>query len=51
MAFTYYNYTDTEISELKFNLFGNAFREDSKYRPVSSAIPPKRITTARVTAI
>ena len=41
MAVTYYNYTDTEISELKFNLFGNAFREDSKYRPVSSGYTAK----------
>ncbi|MDE6868089.1 MAG: M1 family metallopeptidase, partial [Clostridia bacterium] len=35
--FTYYNATDNEISELKFNLFGNAFRQDAQYAPVSDA--------------
>ncbi|MDE5943162.1 MAG: M1 family metallopeptidase [Clostridia bacterium] len=35
--FTYYNCTDNEISELKFNLFGNAFRQDALYSPVSDA--------------
>ena len=25
----YYNCTDTEISDLKFNLYGNAFRKDA----------------------
>lgn len=33
--FTYYNNTDNEISDLKFNLWGNAFREDAQYKPVS----------------
>lgn len=33
--FTYYNDTDNEISDLKFNLFGNAFREGAQYSPVS----------------
>ncbi len=32
----YYNCTDTEISDLKFNLYGNAFRKDAAYPPVSS---------------
>ena len=36
MTFGYYNDTETEITELKFNLFGNAFREGAKIRPVSS---------------
>lgn len=36
MDFTFVNDTDTEISQLKFNLFGNAFRKDAKFRPVSS---------------
>lgn len=33
--FDYFNDTDNEISDLKFNLFGNAFREDSAYPPVA----------------
>ena len=39
--FTYYNSTDNEISELKFNLFGNAFRQDAQYSPVSDAYSAK----------
>ncbi|MDE6586375.1 MAG: M1 family metallopeptidase [Clostridia bacterium] len=31
----YYNSTDNEINCLKFNLYGNAFREDAKLKPVS----------------
>lgn len=31
----YYNSTDNEISCLKFNLYGNAFREGAKFKPVS----------------
>ena len=33
---SYYNDTDNAISELKFNLFGNAFREGAKYSPISA---------------
>lgn len=33
--FTYYNDTDNEIGDLKFNLFGNAFREGAQHSPVS----------------
>ena len=33
---TYYNDTETAIKELKFNLFGNAFRKGAKYSPVST---------------
>ncbi|MBE5733504.1 MAG: M1 family metallopeptidase [Clostridiales bacterium] len=33
---TYVNHTDTAIKELKFNLFGNAFRKDAKFSPVSA---------------
>ncbi len=33
----YYNDTETAINCLKFNLFGNAFRKNAKYSPVSSA--------------
>ncbi len=36
MDFCYKNQTGVEISQLKFNLFGNAYREDSAYSPVSS---------------
>lgn len=33
---TYVNDTETAIKELKFNLFGNAFRKGAKYSPVSA---------------
>lgn len=32
----FYNSTDNAFKELKFNLFGNAFREGAKYSPVSA---------------
>ncbi len=35
--FTYYNDTDNEIGDLKFNLYGNAFRENAKFSPVSQS--------------
>lgn len=35
--FDFYNYTDNELTDLKFNLYGNAFREDAKFKPVSDA--------------
>lgn len=35
--FTYFNNTDNEISDLKFNLYGNAFREGASVAPVSHA--------------
>ncbi|MBD5584467.1 MAG: M1 family metallopeptidase [Clostridia bacterium] len=35
--FTFYNHTENELSDLKFNLYGNAFREDAAYKPVSDA--------------
>ena len=30
------NTSDTTIKQLKFNLFGNAFRKDAKYLPISA---------------
>ncbi len=33
--FCFYNDTDNELSDLKFNLYGNAFREGAKFAPVS----------------
>lgn len=33
--FTFYNSTETAVEELKFNLYGNAFRKDAKYSPVN----------------
>lgn len=36
--FTYFNDTDNEISELKFNLWGNAYRQDAVFRPVSDTV-------------
>ena len=35
--FTYYNNTENEIGDLKFNLYGNAFRENAVYKPVSQS--------------
>lgn len=35
--FSYYNDTDNEIGDLKFNLYGNAFRNGAKFKPVSDA--------------
>ena len=37
VGFTYYNDTDNEIGDLKFNLYGNAFREGSAFKPVSQS--------------
>lgn len=37
MDFTYFNDTENEISTLKFNMFGNAYRQDATIKPVSSA--------------
>lgn len=33
--FTFYNSSDNQLSDLKFNLFGNAFRQGAAYAPVS----------------
>ena len=33
----YYNNTENELSDLKFNLYGNAFRQDALIKPVSDA--------------
>ena len=35
--FSYCNDTDKEIADLKFNLYGNAFRENANFKPVSDA--------------
>ncbi len=34
-AFSFYNDTENEITDLKFNLYGNAYREGATYSPVS----------------
>lgn len=39
--FTFYNDTENELSDLKFNLYGNAFREDAQYKPVSEVYKQK----------
>ncbi len=36
--FTFYNCYDNEFTQLKFNLYGNAFREGAKIKPVSDSI-------------
>ncbi len=33
--FTFRNNTDNELADLKFNTYGNAFRKDAKFKPVS----------------
>ncbi len=38
---TFYNSTDNEISDLQFNLWGNAFRRNAKYKPVSDSLASK----------
>ena len=38
---TYYNDTDNTFSEIKFNLFGNAFRKDAKYSPIATQYTSK----------
>lgn len=35
--FSYYNDTENEMTDLKFNLYGNAFRKDARFKPVSDA--------------
>ena len=37
MDFTYHNDTGETLGYLEFNLFGNAYREDAVYKPVSAA--------------
>ena len=32
----FYNFTSNAFKEIKFNLFGNAFRENAKYSPISA---------------
>jgi len=32
----FYNDSETALKELKFNLFGNAFRKDAKYSPIAT---------------
>ncbi|MDE6557561.1 MAG: M1 family metallopeptidase [Clostridia bacterium] len=35
--FTFYNSTDNEIGDLQFNLWGNAYRRDAKFRPLDTS--------------
>ena len=35
--FTFQNQEETSFTVLKFNLFGNAYREGAKYAPISAA--------------
>lgn len=39
--FTFYNSTNNEITDLQFNLWGNAFRQDAAFKPVSDALSSK----------
>ena len=39
--FTFRNRTDNEISDLQFNLWGNAYRENAKHKPVSQSLGDK----------
>ena len=35
--FTFYNSTDNEIGDLQFNLWGNAYRKEAKFRPLDTS--------------
>lgn len=37
----FYNDTETALTEIKFNLFGNAFRKDAKHSPISAQYTSK----------
>ena len=37
----FYNHTENAFSSLKFNLFGNAFREDAKFKPIATEYSSK----------
>lgn len=39
--FTFINTTDNSLSDLKFNLYGNAYREGAKFSPVSTSCNEK----------
>ena len=39
--FDFYNNTENELSDLKFNLYGNAFREGATFKPVSQTYENK----------
>lgn len=41
VAFTFYNDLENEINDLKFNLWGNAYRKGALYSPVSDAYTAK----------
>lgn len=41
VEFTYYNDTENQIYDLKFNLWGNAYRQNAEYRPISEAYQAK----------
>lgn len=34
----FYNFTENSFLELKFNLYGNAYREDAKYKPIDKKL-------------
>lgn len=36
VSLDYFNVTDNELNDLKFNLYGNAYREGAQYAPVSA---------------
>ncbi|MDE7087458.1 MAG: M1 family metallopeptidase [Clostridia bacterium] len=39
--FTFYNSTDNEIASLEFNLWGNAYRDGAKFKPVGDSLVSK----------
>lgn len=41
VEFDFFNSTENELSDLKFNLYGNAFREDATHKPVSQTYENK----------
>ena len=34
----FYNFTDNAFTEIKFNLYGNAFRKDATYKPINEKL-------------
>ncbi|MGN0818019.1 MAG: M1 family metallopeptidase [Candidatus Coproplasma sp.] len=41
VEFTYFNDTENPLHDLKFNLWGNAYRQDALYKPISEAYSAK----------
>ena len=47
MKVDYYNAEETTLGQLCFHLYGNAYREDAKYQPVSASAEPNAFPTGK----